>query len=142
MDIHEQSSQHLEISSTGQRVSWICVFMFAVSLTFFRHPVAIVTSVFLGLYSLGKIIGTKFIIDKLTQSVSIRERRFLLIHSQRIIPFQDIWSVGIDYKKKWGVWGAQAIVRRKAWQVSLNVGDEKLKIDKKGRIMPTNTFSL
>lgn len=89
----------------------------------------IVISVVLGLYSLGKIIGTKFVVDKLTQSVGIHERRFLFIHRQRVIPFRDITSVDIDYRKKWGVWGAQALVRRSAWQVSLNVAGEKLKID-------------
>ena len=125
----EQDSQHMVIAPTGQRLLWICVFMVAISLAFFYPPVAIVISVFLGLYSLGKIFGTKFVVDKLAQTVGIHERCFLLIHRQRVIPFQDITSVDIDYKKKWGLWGSQALVRRSAWQVSLNVGGEKLKID-------------
>jgi len=103
--------------------------MVAVSLAFFLPPVAIVISVLLGLYSLGKIISTKFAVDKLTQSVVIHQRHFLLIHRQRVIPFRDITSVDIDYKKKWEVWGAQALIRHSAWQVSLNVAGEKLKID-------------
>ena len=129
MKTKEQDSQHMVIASTGQRLLWICVFMVAVSLAFFYPPVVIIISVFLGLYSLGKIIGTKFAVNKLTQTVGIHERRFLLIHRQRVILFRDITSVDIDYKKKWGLWGAQALVRRSAWQVSLNVAGEKLKID-------------
>jgi len=129
MDIQKQNPQHLVIAPTGQRLLWICVFMVAVSIAVFLPPVAIVISVFLGLYSLGEIIGTKFVVDKLTQSVGIHERRFLFIHRQRVIPFRDITSVDIDYRKKWGAWGAQALVRRSAWQVSLNVAGEKLKID-------------
>ena len=102
---------------------------FAVSLAFLYPPGAIVISVFLGLYSLGKIFGTKFIVDKLTQTVGIHERHFLLIHRQRVIPFRDVTRVDIDYKKKCDIWGGQTLVRRSAWQVSLNVSDEKVKID-------------
>lgn len=117
------------IVPTGQRLWWICVFMVAVSPPFFYPLVTIVISVFLGLYSLGKIFGTKFVVDKLTQTVGIHERRFLLIHRQRVILFRDVTSVDIDYKKRWGLWGAQALVRRSAWQVCLNVVDGKVKID-------------
>lgn len=92
----------------------------------------------------------KVVIDKPTQSIVIHERYLWLIHRQHAVPFSAVMSVDVDYK--WGKRGESPHLDgagtwvsdwywEKTWQLSLDVGSNKVEIDltreyisQKGRI--------
>lgn len=90
-------------------------------LLLFLSPVFAILAV-LGLYILGKIIGNRIIIDKLTESIVFEKRPFLLINRRRLIPLSSVRSVVIDYEPD-----ALEIRMLNEWKVYLDVG-EKLKL--------------
>jgi len=79
----------------------------------------IVISVVFGLYILGKIVGNKVVIDKLTKSIMVEKRHFLLIHRQRVIPFSAVKHVGSDYKPLPGHGAPGPHLSQDMWKVSL-----------------------
>lgn len=93
----------------------------------------------------------KVVIDKPTQSIVIHERYLWLIHRQHAVAFSAVMSVDVDYK--WGkrggsvhvdgggTWVQEDWLWEKTWQLSLDVGSNKVEIDltreyisQKGRI--------
>ena len=105
MKIKEQDTHRLVIvPSLKERLVWVPYFPFLILFGFFPYLGPIV-SVTVGLYILGKIVGTKVIIDKLAKTMTVEERRFLLLHRQRVILFSAVTGVGVGYDSyhEWGI---------------------------------------
>jgi len=162
MKIKEHDGQRMVIAPPlAERLKWILVLAFAIflfvpilsgrfSLDFpwvLGYLTSVVFSVILGLYALGKVIGNKTVIDKLTQSIMVKKRPFLLIHRQRNIPFSAVMSVDVEYSMErhrwWETFGQERWQQRERtyWQVSLNVGEEKVKIDQADEHVITNNVA-
>lgn len=140
------------VPSFSQRLGWILLLAFTILFGFIGFislfVVPIVISVVLGIYTLANLRGRKVAIAKLTQSITLDERRFLLMRRQHIILFSAVMSVDVDKKNIW-FFDILAIIENfpslirgmsfsaypakskyDAWQVSLNIGGEKVKIDR------------
>ena len=61
------------------------------------RPLGIVVMVISVLFALGQLMGNRIVLDKATQSIIIEKRHFLLIHTQRVIPFSEITSVEVHH---------------------------------------------
>ncbi len=132
MKIKEKDEQHMVIvSSLSQRLGWILLLAFAIFMGFIGFPslsvAPIVISVVFGICALANLRSRKVVIDKLTQSISLDERRFLLIYRQRIIPFSAVKGMTMDEKIRTNPQGG---IPHKAWEISIDIGGKKLKIDK------------
>ncbi len=141
MEIKEQDEQHIAIGPTISERFWgtfrfvffivWCIIVQIIPII----PIRILFSVagVVGiLATLRTLIGTRIVIDKLTQTVTISKRSFFLASRQRVILFSDIRSVVIDYEQQTSGGGAGSphgvSTSYDAWKVSLDIG-EKVEID-------------
>ena len=135
MKIIEQDEQHLAIGPTiTERLGWIYGFVFSIvwliSVQYISDTLLIrilfsVVGLVLLYYSLRGIIGKRVVIDKLTQTVKIKERSVFLVGRHRIIPFSGITNIEIAYDRV----GSGAAGSRDTWRVFLNVGGYMVGID-------------
>ncbi len=140
MKIKEQDSQHMVIETTlGDRLGWMFGFGIIIVWTIIVQIIPdiiarLLFSVFgivMMVITVRPIIGRKIVIDKFAQTIITKERTFLLISRQRVIPFLDVRSVVIDYERKiyqGGMMGGGGSAD--AWRVYIDT-DKKTKIDHK-----------
>lgn len=135
MKIKEQDSYHLVITPPlAQRVvvllflgaAILGVVILVVSVGgFLLFPILFI-AVFL--YIAGHIIGKKFVLDKLTENITLEKRHFMVVNKRRVIPFSAITSVTIEYKERRSQSGSYD-----TWRVSLDIGDERIWVDQKSK---------
>lgn len=121
----------------GERFWGIIALVFAIVLSIVAQLIPIIwgrvlLTVFglvLALHILGRLMDTMIVIDKSTQTVTIRERSFFLASRQHIIPFSDVRGVVIDYEQKESDGGSGGPTSHDAWKVSLDIGGKRSEID-------------
>ncbi len=86
-----------------------------------------VIAFFLVLYGIGEFFGNRVVIDRLTDSATVKKRYFLLIPRKRAISLSTVKNVVVDYRR---ISGAGRIDVEE-WQISLSTDGEK---DQKFRI--------
>ncbi len=141
MKTKEEDSQHLVIVNTfGERAFGVGFLVFAIILIypltriglltgFFGFLLLVVTLVFI-YFGVRILVGRRIILDKSTDSVILESPSLLLIRKKRIIPFTDVKGVEITHKK-WtqGGWFGVGGFDNDGWQVSLDTGGKKVKMD-------------
>ena len=78
-------------------------------------------------FGVRRLIGKRIVLEKSTNSVILKAPSLLLVHQKRIIPFAEVNSVAITYESIYS--GGQYGRHRAGWQVSLNTGGQRVKID-------------
>lgn len=145
MKIKKEDVQYLIIAPTiGERllamlVLAVFIFIFyGIYSSFNLTPWFIAAAVIMGLYALGKVVGDKIVIDRTAESITVEKRHFLLIRRRRVVSLSAVRSVVIDYKSQresprslGGSW--QYLTVTDAWEVSLDTGGKKFKIDDTGK---------
>ena len=134
MEIKEKDEQHkvFEVTRDGSSLILILVFYIVWILLVQFIPV-IWVRVLLSLFTvygilhilLELLVGNRIVLDKPTQTVTIREPSPLLVRKQRVVPFSNVSSVVIDYER-WLAGGGAAVViwHVDVWKVSLDIGEK------------------
>ena len=111
MKIKEQNEQRIVLAPTLRQrhpifwlllivgAIWLAFFVFNAPITQLAIPIALL--VVLGLYVLGELIGHRVIIDKTTESITIKKLCLLLILSKHVIPFSDVVNVRLEDHGGW-----------------------------------------
>lgn len=130
MEIKERDSQHLVIEPRLREklgnipfliVGGIITFVVGASLS----PGGYVLPVVFLLFVFGLIIGKKVVVDKLTESITLETRPFVLIHKKHTIPFSSVNALRIDYEHQGG---GEHSAGRDIWKISCDTGNKKVKI--------------
>ena len=90
--------------------------------------VSLILPIVVLLYIAGRLIGKKLVLDKLAQNITVEERQFMVIPKRHVIPFSAVTSVNVEYKRKLNTSGHGSLFYD-AWQVSLDIGGERIKVD-------------
>lgn len=153
--ILENQSQYFIIMPTlRQRLGWIpflliavlflamAIFM-AIFISFVFFVVPLLISIVMMLFVVWSKHGRRVVIDSLSTSITIEDLRFLPTHKQPVIPFSSVTSVDVD-QRNISIFDISGLMENilyltnqsrnpflgePAWQVSLNVGGEKVKIN-------------
>ena len=144
MKIKEEDSKHLVITSTlGERLLGIFavvvfIIFLAVCFIFLARFQARPTGFFvvlcivpplIGIYiGVRRLMGKRIVLEKFTNSVILKAPSLLLVRQKRIIPFAEVNSVEMTYKSI-HTGGSYGGYNRAGWQVSLDTGDQMVKID-------------
>jgi len=134
--IKEQSSHRMVIGPNfGRQFVWILLLAAAIFLcnlfvpNFF--PIVTAISVALGLHILGGLIGDNIIIDKLAESITVREQYLLFIPRKTLIPFSAVKYAWVVERTNWFGEGG---ISHQNWEVCLyyhgEKGEQSIKIDK------------
>ena len=111
MKIKEQNEQRIVLAPTLRQrhpIFWLLLIVGAIWLAFsifyalttqLAIPIALL--VVLGLYVLGELIWHRVIIDKTTESITIKKLCLLLILSKHVIPFSDVVNVRLEDHGWW-----------------------------------------
>ena len=141
MKIKEEDSQHLVIvSHFSERAIGVLFLVFGIIFiypltfiglltSFFGVLLLVVTLIFIYL-GVRILMGRRIILDKSTNSVILESPSLLLTRKKYIIPFTAVKGVEITYKK-WirGGWFGLGGFDNDGWQVSLDTGDNIVKMD-------------
>ena len=149
MVIKEQDEQRMVIVySWSQRLGLITPLVLGVPIfagtIVVNSVVGIVLIIIWGIYALTVIRGKTIILDKLTSNISIKERRFLVINKEQVIPFGDVNKVLATEKTAFffnivtlcenyfALWRERIIkqwFQYRLWEINLTVGEKQIKID-------------
>jgi hypothetical protein len=80
-----------------------------------------VIAFFLVLYGIGEFFGNRVVIDRLTDSATVKKRYFLLIPRKRAISLSTVRNVVVDYRRISGA-GRMNV---EEWYISLSTDGEK-----------------
>lgn len=135
VEIKEKGEQHMVIKVDLGGCSLIFGLIFVIVWTLIVQiiPVILIRVLFslAGVYGilaiLRRLMAIRVVLDKPTQTVTIRKPSLFLVSRRRIIPFSYVRSVVIDYKPQVSGSGESSTLER-AWKVSLNIGSEKFEI--------------
>ena len=87
-------------------------------------------AVFIGMYTIGRIIAYRVILDKRIESVILKKRHFMLIHRKRIILFSEVNRVVLLTR---AIEDKNGFIREK-YEVYLDIHDSKrVKTGKDGK---------
>ena len=97
---------------------------------FARGIVLTLIAVFIGMYTIGRIIAYRVILDKRIESVILKKRHFMLIQRKRIILFPEVNSVVLLTR---AIEDKNGLIREK-YEVYLDIHDsERVKTSKDGK---------
>lgn len=113
----------------GKRFVWL-VIIICIALTVVNPTLGIVGWFVAALHFTGNIIGKRVIIDKLTETITAKNRYLMLIQKKRVIPFSKVRGVRIDEKHV----GKHVTSANGAvdvfWEVSIDTSGKKIRIDR------------
>lgn len=137
MEIIERDEQHIVIEVTRRGCSLIFGLVLFIVWTIIAQfiPITLVRVLFsvvgvVGiLFILRMFMAIRIVLDKPTQTVTIRKPSLFLVSRQRVIPFSYVRSVVIDYAPEVIVSNLYRItMSQNSWKVSLNIGGNKFEI--------------
>ncbi len=128
MKIKKRDSQRMVIAPTLGDCWWLLILAgvsFGLIVAF--RPLGFVVLVLCVLFALGQLMGNRVILDKATQSIIIEKRHFLLIHTQRVIPFSTVTDVKVHHREPEYVSGTYGKTEG-SWVVYLNLSGGRVRI--------------
>ena len=90
------------------------------------RPWGTVIATIIALYILGTLIGNKIVIDRVTESITVEKRPFLLIHKHRVIPFSRVTPGGVTVEEKY----KPGVIGSVVWNVCLAFDVQGLEVEK------------